>query len=158
MIALIFTDMIGRGVAVMLILSAAAIGCGGGHPSSGPIEKFAACPAAPGRSLTVGDDVSLAPYPPAQVQPRADGVLISPPPQTVHVQSYPDTVMISPPKGTAASEWRLVVVSGGEHLCRDMPNYTSADLANVEGTSAGSVVLEATDSSDHRARVTLIFS
>jgi hypothetical protein len=158
MIALIFTDMIGRGVAVMLVLLVATVGCGRGRPSSGPIEKFAACPATPGPSLIFSDDVSLAPYPPAHVQPPADGVVISPPPQTVHVQSFPDTVMISPPEGTAVHEWRLVVISGGEHLCRDTANYSTADLANVEGTSAGSVVLEATDSSDHRARVTLVFS
>jgi hypothetical protein len=148
-------SMIGRTVAVILVLPVALVGCGG-HPSSGPIERFAFCPAVKGPTLTVDQGVSLAPYPPPHVQPPADGVVRSPPLQTVRV-AYPNGVMLLPPEGTSASAWHLDVVSGGKHICRDPANDGSAELASLERTSAGSVVLEATDGSNHRARVTLIF-
>jgi hypothetical protein len=156
MLALIFANMIGRTFAVILILSGVLVGCGG-HPSSGPIERFALCTGVKGLTLTVDQGVPLAPYPPSHVQPPADGVVISPPLQTVRV-AHPYGVMILPPEGTSASEWHLVVVSGGKHICRETANDGPADLASLDGTSPGSVVLEATDSSNHRARVTLVFS
>jgi hypothetical protein len=137
--------MTGRALLAALVLPLALVGCAGGfgHPITGPVDKIAPCPAYNGQPA-LG---------PAQV------VRLKASPQTIHVhtQSLIQAVSIRPRDGIDASRWHLVVVSGGKHICHDTDNYGPTVLAELDRTSAGTVVLNATDDSDHQSRMTLIF-
>jgi hypothetical protein len=135
--------MSARRLAIASFLPLLLVGCSHAraHPSSGPVDEMAGCPAYE----------SDAPQPPSQV------VGLKAVPRTVHVHIDRNGATITPPAGTIASAWTLVVVSGGNHICRDTDTFVPPVLARLEPTSAGTVVLSATNDTGASRHVTLIF-